>query len=97
MSNNFYPSVSEDFLLDRIRKSPKIDPETEKQVGSSYSFMMRGDRPIYKRQITLRSVNGEFNFMQASSKAILLGFMTELLEYLENEKGYKDGGYISNN
>lgn len=97
MSNNSYPSVSEDFLLEKIRNSPKIDPETEKHVGNSYSFLMRGDRPIYKRQMTLRSVNGEFNFMQATSKAILLGFMTELLEYLEVEKGYKDGGYTAGN
>ncbi|WP_075349177.1 hypothetical protein [Algoriphagus marinus] len=97
MSNNFYPSVNADFLLEKIRNSPKIDADTEKRVGNSYSFLMRGDRPIYKRQITLRSINGEFNFMQASSKAILLGFMSEFLEYLENEKGYKDGGYTSEN
>lgn len=54
---------------------------------------MIGDKPIYKRQVTIRSIDGEFNFMQATSKAILLGFMSEVLEYFENENGYKDGGY----
>lgn len=88
-----YPTVSQDFLLEKIRSSPKIDPATEKQVGNSFSFLMVGDRPIYKRQVTLRSIDGEFNFIQATSKAILLGFMSELLAYFEKEKGYKDGGY----
>ncbi|MEZ4809235.1 MAG: hypothetical protein R2819_02640 [Allomuricauda sp.] len=94
MSENGYPTVSEDFLLDKIRNSPKIDASTEKKVGTSYSFLMVGDKPIYKRQVTIRSIDGEFNFMQATSKAILLGFMSELLEYFEKEKKYKDGAYI---
>jgi hypothetical protein len=72
----------------------KIDSSTEKKVGTSYSFLLVGDKPIYKRQVTIRSIDGEFNFIQATSKAILLGFMAELLDYFENEKGYKDGGYI---
>ena len=94
MSNSEYPTVSEEFLLDKIRHSPKIDSSTEKKVGTSYSFLLVGDKPIYKRQVTIRSIDGEFNFIQATSKAILLGFMAELLDYFENEKGYKDGGYI---
>lgn len=95
MLNNNYPSVDEDFLLDRIRNSPKIDSASEKKVGNSYSFLMVGDKPIYKRQVTIRSIDGEFNFIQATSKAILLGFMSDLLEYFEKEKNYKDGGYIT--
>jgi len=94
MSKNDYPSVDEAFLLDKIRKSSKIDSSTEKKIGSSYSFLMIGDKPIYKRQVTIRSVDGEFNFIQATSKAMLLGFMSELLEYFEKEKNYKDGAYI---
>lgn len=95
MSKSDYPTVSEEFLLDKIRNSSKIDSSTEKKVGTSYSFLMIGDKPIYKRQVTIRSIDGEFNFIQATSKAILLGFMSELLEYFENEKGYKDGGYTN--
>lgn len=95
MPKSDYPSVSEDFLLDKIRKSSKIESSTEKKIGSSYSFLMTGTKPIYKRQVTIRSIDGQFNFIQATSKAILLGFMSELLEYFEKEKGYKDGGYIS--
>jgi hypothetical protein len=93
MSKSDYPSVDENFLLERIRKSSKIDASTEKKIGNSYSFLMLGTKPIYKRQVTIRSIDGEFNFIQATSKAILLGFMSELLKYFENEKGYKDGGY----
>ncbi len=92
--NNNYPTVNKTFLLDKIRNSPKIDPSTEKQIGNSYSFLMVGNRPIYKRQVTIRLIDDEFTFIQATSKAILLGFMSDLLKYFENEKNYKDGGYI---
>lgn len=95
MPKSEYPTVSEEFLLSKIRNSPKIDSSTEKKIGTSFSFLMVGDKPIYKRQVTIRSMDGEFNFIQATSKAILLGVMSELLEYFENEKGYKDGAYIN--
>ena len=56
---------------------------------------MVGDKPIYKRQVTIRLIDNEFTFIQSTSKAILLGFMSDLLNYFEKEKNYKDGGYIT--
>ncbi|VAW16548.1 hypothetical protein MNBD_BACTEROID03-690 [hydrothermal vent metagenome] len=47
MSKNDYPSVNEEFLLDKIRNSSKIDSSTYKKIGTSYSFLIIGDKPIY--------------------------------------------------
>ncbi|WP_422079610.1 hypothetical protein [Ulvibacterium sp.] len=46
------------------------------------------------RQVNIRAIDGEFSFNQVPNKAVLLGFLSELLEYFEREKNWKDGAYI---
>lgn len=94
MEDGHYPTIDEDFLLDLIIKSPKIDPESHINVGSSHTFNLKGDKPIYKRHINIRSKDGQFTYLDATGKAIVLGFMTELLKWLEKNRNWKDGAYF---
>lgn len=94
MEVEHYPTIDENFLIGLILKSPKIDPASHIKVGNSHSFNLKGDKPIYKRHISIRSKDGQFTYLDATAKAIILGFMSELLKWLEENRKWKDGGYF---
>ena len=94
MNDNHYPTVDADFILDQIRSSPKINKESEMQVGSTYAFILKGDKPIYKSQVFVRLKDNQVTYMEATALAIRLGFMTELLDWLELHRNWKDGAYF---
>jgi len=94
MGDNHYPTVETEFIINKILESKKVDPKSQLKVGSSISFILNGDKALHKRQIILREIDGEINFMQATSFAILCGFMGDLLIWFETNKNWKEGGYL---
>ena len=94
MPETQHPSCSTQFLIDRILASGNVVPESYRRVGNSISFLLTGDKPVHKALISFREIDGEVNFIQSTALAILHGFMGDLLVWYEENKNWKEGGYI---
>ncbi len=93
-NNDHLPKASTKFIIDKILQSGKVIEESELKIGSTITFMLKEDKALHKRIITLRDFNGEINFMQATSQAITFRFMGELLEWYKSNKNWNEGGYF---
>ena len=49
---------------------------------------------MHKRHVTIREFDGIVNFEQATGKAILFGFMGDLLKWFDENRDWKEGGYV---
>lgn len=98
MEDNYYPSVTFEFIKSKIFSSEQIIENSEVKVGNTTTFMLKGSQEMRKRIILVRCTNeGDVNFGQATGLAIRLRFMGDLLNwYLEN-KNWKEGGYVVSN
>lgn len=94
MPKSGYPLVDLEFLIEKLKQSNKLIEDSESRVGSTISFIVKGNQPLYKRTIYIRNFDGEVNFFQATSLAILYGFMGDLLIWYHDNKNWKEGGYI---
>ncbi len=89
------PSVSLDFIIEKLLNRDLIIPNTRVDVGESMTtFLKVGKQPIYKRLVNVRSKNGQVNFMQATSLAISFRFMGDLLQWYKDNKNWDEGGYF---
>tara|TARA_R110002072_G_scaffold303042_1_gene491768 strand:- start:4498 stop:4785 length:288 start_codon:yes stop_codon:yes gene_type:complete len=95
MSKPYHPCVDTNFIVQKITESNKIEEDSQLRAGNSYSFVMKGDKPFHKKHVTLREIDGCINFEQAMAKAILFGFIGDLLKWLEENKGWKEGEYLN--
>lgn len=94
MSDSYHPSVTTEFIIQKINKSNKVIDGSELRAGNSISFVLKGDKPFHKKFVTLREIDGCINFEQAMGKAILFSFIGDLLKWLEENKGWKEGEYL---
>lgn len=89
------PSVSLEFIIEKLSSSDLIVPNSRIDIGESMTTFLRiGKQPIFKRLVTVRSVGGEVNFMQATSLAISFRFMGDLLDWYKMHKNWDEGGYF---
>lgn len=86
-----YPTVDMDFFADCIHKSGKVEETI--QIGETFAYILSGLKPLGKRTVFLRITNGQVGFMYATGLAIKLGFMSELLQWYERHRRWKDGAY----
>lgn len=94
MGDSFYPSVCTDFLISNIVASGLVILESQKRIGSTITFVMKGNQPLHKRLLLFREFTGEVNYEQATALAIRLRFMGSLLKWLEVQKNWKEGAYV---
>jgi hypothetical protein len=95
-NNDHLPNVDTQFIINKIKHSGKVDEDSELRIGSTITFMLKGDKALHKRLVTLRDFNGEINFMQATAHAISFRFMGDLLNWYRENKSWNEGGYIEN-
>jgi hypothetical protein len=96
--NDEYPLVDADYLTLCIQGSSKIDTKTHRSLGNTSTFMLIGDKPMYKKQVSFRhNENKEVSFNTSTSLAIRLGFMAKLLDWFEENKSWKEGAYVQRN
>jgi len=94
MPDPFYPSIDLTFIESLIINSNKTIPDSKIKVGDTTAFVLDGNQAMHKRLILIRELTkNEVTFERATSLAIQLGFMRELLNWLEANKKWKDGGY----
>ena len=98
MENNEYPFVKFEFLKNKIIANEQVIANSEIKVGNTTTFMLKGSQEMRKRIILIRCTdNGDVNFNQASGLAIRLRFMGDLLNWLLENKSWKEGGYVVSN
>ena len=95
MSDNFYPSVDINFINDQVSNSGKLAKDGIVKIGSTTTYVIEGTQAIFKRTISARELEtGSICLEQATAIALRFGFLGQLLEWLENNRNWKDGGYI---
>ncbi|WBV60542.1 hypothetical protein PFY12_00135 [Chryseobacterium camelliae] len=96
MNKEYHPSVSIDFVLEQLKKSPKIIEGSFGKIGNTtHYFVVNGRKPISKRLHVINvDENNEINFIQATGLAINFSFITALMNWYEKEKGWKEGDYF---
>ena len=93
MAKNYHPSASYDFIIDKIINSGKVIKNSLDIVGSSTMIIEKGTSAIFKRTVTIRTIDNEVPFNLATGLAIRFGFMGDLLKWFEEKKGWKEGDY----
>jgi len=94
MAYPHYPSADAEFVIKKLLESNKVDSETYLRVGGTHTVNLKGSKPLHKKLVVVREIEGCINFMQATGLAVLHGFMGDLLTWYEKEKGWKEGAYI---
>ncbi len=90
-----YPTIDVNFIEKLILNCVKIVPESKVKVGNTTTFVLDNNKAMHKRLILYRELEqGVLNFENATSLAIRLGFMGFILEWYEQNKNWKDGGYF---
>ena len=96
MPENYHPTIDISFIESEINKTGKIILDSKVNVGKTTIFVLKGDKPIFKRNILLREIApGQIHFIQATGIAIKLSFMGNLLKWLEDNRGWKEGEYFN--
>lgn len=89
------PNVDLDFIVNRLSQCDKVIPGSQYRVGGNVvTFVLKGNKPMYKRNIVIQHSNGVVNFNQATSLAIKYQFMGALLEWLRDNRAWKEGAYV---
>ena len=93
-SDPYYPTVDFDFLEEQILKSNKVISNSKIHIGSTIAFVKIGSQALHKRYISMRELSpNEICYEQATGIAINLGFIIPLMEWLEKNRNWKEGGY----
>ncbi|HEY8659606.1 MAG TPA: hypothetical protein VIL78_11245 [Hanamia sp.] len=86
------PTIDFNVLHNFILSTEKI--QSHYVAGTTTLYIKIGPQELGKRKIYVRSINDQVNFNRATSAAIQLGFIGELLNWYENNRNWKDGGYF---
>lgn len=88
-----HPTVDISFLDEKIKAHANLAGSFV--VGATHNYVKEGDKPMYKRLISIRNLGDEqAGLDQATGIALNLGFLGELMEWLEANRNWKEGGYI---
>lgn len=94
MPDSHYPSIDTSALEEMIMASPKVIPDSRVKVGDTSSFVIKGNQAMHKRVILIRELDtGQICLEVASGLAIRLGFIPQLMEWMEANREWKDGAY----
>jgi hypothetical protein len=92
MNDEFLPSVSTQFLIDSARTSELI--HHYEKIGDSHIFIKKGTSPLHKRFSVLVDLEAaETPHDYAIAFALKFGFLPDLMNWWEQNKGYTEGGY----
>ncbi len=92
MNDDYYPTTDTNFLDKQLRNCSKFEKSIT--IGSTVTYVMRGEKPIGDRMICLK-LDTEVDYMYATGIAIKCKFLSELTSWFLSEKNWKDGAYIS--
>lgn len=96
MDKEYHPYVSVDFIIEQLKRNPKVIADSFHKIGTTtYYFVVHGKKAINRRFYSINvNENNEVNFNQATGLAINFSFITALMNWYEKEKGWKEGDYF---
>ncbi len=93
--DTFYPTISTDYLIEKISNCPQVIQGSHKKIGKTNMFVLDGPQAISKRIILIRDVEeGQVYYDQATSVAAKLRFLGDLIKWLEDNRNWKEGAFI---
>jgi hypothetical protein len=87
-----YPTMPVEVLIKMIKKSERFDGEIK--VGSTTTLVLKGKKYIGKRSLSFRDDIPEIDYDQAMGIAILAKVLPSAMDWLEENRNFKEGGYI---
>ncbi len=85
------PSVDIDFFISLLKDNPKV--QVMLNVNDTHSYIIKGNAALGKRMMLIRATKGNVDLEFATGAAIRLKCLPELLQWLEQNRGWKDGAY----
>lgn len=93
MPEPYYPSVDFTYIEQQLKNTGRF--EGHFSIGQTRTFVIKGKQAIYKRTIRIRElIPGQVCYEQATGLAARFGFIGALLEWLESNRDWKEGGYV---
>lgn len=95
MIDPHYPTIDIDFIVGFVSKSDKIIENSLIEVGNTKCYILKGDKSLHKRRVLIRQFNSNQVSLEYSvTLAVKFNFLGELMNWLENNRKWKDGAYI---
>lgn len=89
-----YPTIDASFLHEQLSNCTNL--EDSFTIGKTTTYIEKGSKPIFKRQILVReNKHKQVSFEQSTAIAIRCNFLPDLLKWLEDNKNFKSGGYVA--
>jgi hypothetical protein len=85
------PSVDISFLLLLLKDNP--NGLIHINVNSTDGYIIKGRDPIAKRIVLIRAIDGQVDHEFAIGVATRMKRLPDLLKWLEDKKGWKDGAF----
>lgn len=97
MTDAFYPTIPIAVLCGILSSSNKV--HSTFTHGSTTCYIVNGNAPIGKRMVIIRAdLAGEVDYEFAVGTATKLKVLSELLDWYEKNKNWKEGAYfVANN
>lgn len=92
MADEFLPKISIEAFKAIIMESDKVLGEI--RVGSTTAIVLKGNKFIGKRMISLRDDIPEIDYEYAVAQAHKAGQLSACMQWFEDNKNFKEGGYI---
>lgn len=92
MGDDFLPKIAVADLMNIIRSSEKVLGELK--VGSTTAIILKGNKYIGKRTISFRDDILEIDYEYAVALAHKAGQLSVCMQWFEDNKNFKEGGYI---
>ena len=87
------PTVDADFLFAKIIELAKLDEYFI--LDNVHTFVEKGNKPLRRKLIIIQEIRDrQITYEQAIGAALRFGFLGDLIIWLEENRNWKEGGYI---
>lgn len=95
MASNYHPSIDTNVIETFLSQSGKVDMTSRTPIGDSIFYVTIGNQAIHKRMVNIRELEkGQVHFERAMALAYRFNFLTKLLKWYEENRGWKEGEYV---
>lgn len=93
LEDNYYPTIDLAFIEELINSSDRVAKIIT--IGNTKAYVLSGTGQLHRRIFYFQIVgDGQVSFNFATGVATKLKCMGQLLKWLEENRGWKEGAYI---
>lgn len=90
---DYYPTVDIDYIVSMVKESGKVEGTV--RIGKTTAYILKGKKPIPARMVIISESSGQVPYMFATGTAIKLKCNDKLMKWFEDNRNWKDGGYVA--